>query len=194
MPKTLLPLFLLLLPACSRLELARDQLLQHIDALLGDIDVKAKQASAAVVQLAAGVDQVTKARIDVQVHHTRLSEDLTAVQEKIARTPEGHPRQRLVAEVESLRTSKARLGRVLELLTSREEQARDRLQNLRLLLSQIDSKQVALKALRRAVEVCEAGTLDFRRVEAEVRELETEIDSELQFQEIRLNEFDVEQD
>ncbi len=76
----------------------------------------------------------------------------------------------------------------LPLLQHREEQARDRLHALRILLAGIDSKGVALKSLRRAVEVCESGTLDFRKVEAEVKELETQIDTELQFQEIRLGD------
>ncbi len=127
-------------------------------------------------------------RIDVQVRHTRLSEDLTSVQEKLSRTQDGHSRQTLQSEAESLGKTKDRLGRVLGLLESRERQARDRLHTLRILLSGIDSKRVALKSLRRAVEVCESGTLDFRKVEAEVRELETQIDTELEFNEIRLSD------
>ncbi len=87
-----------------------------------------------------------------------------------------------------------RLGRVLGLLENRERQARDRLRSLRLLLAGIDSKQVALKSLRRAVEVCEAGSPDFRSVEAEVKELESAIDTDLEFNEIRLNDLSVDWD
>jgi len=153
MSKTLLLILLLLLTGCGRLELAREQALSQIDSLLGETDVKRQEANAGVAELATRVDQLTKARIDVEVRHVRISEDLAAVQERLARTQGGHPRQRLVAEAESLRTTKDRLGRVLGLLQHREEQARDRLQNLRLLLSQIDSKQVAL--IRGELEVGE---------------------------------------
>ena len=185
-----IPLILLLTAVgCGpRWETAKEQVLRQIDSLLDSIDLKSRQATASVAELANGVDQLTHARIDIQVRHTRLAEDLTSVQEKIARTQEGHSRQALQSEAESLKTTRDRLGRVLALLESRERQARDRLHALRLLLSQIDSKRVALKSLRKAVEVCEAGTLDFRKVEAEVRDLETQIDTELEFQEIRLGD------
>ncbi len=192
MTRTLPLIVLLLLPGCGpRLEVAREQVLRQIDSLLGEIDVKSRQANDAVGQLARGVDQLTRARIDVEVRHTRLAEDLTSVQEKLSRTQDGHSRQTLQSEAVSLQTTKDRLGRVLGLLESRERQARDRLHALRILLAGIDSKRVALKSLRRAVEVCESGTLDFRRVEMEVRDLETQIDTELQFQELRLSDLSV---
>jgi peptidoglycan hydrolase CwlO-like protein len=193
MSKTLLLILLLLLTGCGpRWDIAREQVLSKIDSLLGEVDVKRQEATAAVAKLAMGVDELTHARVDVQVKFTRLSEDLTAAQEKLARTQEGHPRQRLVAEAESLRTTKDRLGRVLGLLQHREEQAKDRLQNLRLLLAGIDSKQVALKAIRNAAEVCDG--IDFKSVEAEIKELEAAIDTELEFQEIRLGELEVDLD
>ncbi len=189
MSKTLPLILVLILAGCGpRWETAREQVLAQIDSLLDGIDLKSREATASVAELGRGVDQLSHARIDVQVRHTRLSEDLTSVQEKLARTQEGHSRQALQSEAESLKTTKGRLGRVLALLESRERQARDRLQNLRILLSQIDSKRVALKSLRRAVEVCESGTLDFRKVEMEVKELETAIDTELQFNELRLTD------
>ncbi len=195
MSRTIPLILLLLLAGCGpRWETAREQVLAQIDTLLDSIDLKSRQANDAVGELTKGVDQLTKARIDVQVRHTRLAEDLTAVQERITRTPEGHSRQSLVADAMSLKTTKDRLARVLAVLESRERQARDRLHALRILLSQIDSKRVALKSLRKAVEVCESGTLDFRKVEMEVRDLETQIDTELQFQEIRLNDLSVDLD
>lgn len=68
----------------------------------------------------------------MQVRHTRLSEDLVAVQEKLARTQEERSRRTLQSEVESLGTTKERLGRVLARLESRERQARDCLHAIRL--------------------------------------------------------------
>ncbi len=185
-----IPLILLLLfTGCGpRWETAREQVLAQIDSLLDTIDLRSRLATASVAELETGVNQLSHARIDVAVRHTRLTEDLDAVQEKIARTQEGLSRQALQVEAESLRTTRDRLARVLTLLRHREEQARDRLQALRLLLSQIDSKRIALKSLRKAVEVCESGTLDFKSVEAEIKELEAQIDGELEFQEIRLSD------
>ncbi len=196
MPKPVLPILLLLvLTGCGpRWDVAREQVLSKIDTLLGEVDVKCREADSAVAQIAAGVDQISRARIDVQVRHVRLSEDLTAVEERIERTQEEAPRRSLQSEAESLKTTRDRLGRVLGLLENRERQARDRLHALRLLLAGIDSKQVALKSLRRVLGVCEAGSLDFRSVEAEVRELESAIDTELEFNEIRLSDLTVDWD
>ncbi len=194
MPKATLILLLLLTGCGPRWETAREQVLSQIDTLLDSIDLKSRQANSAVDELETGVDHLSHARTDIQVRHTRLAEDLTSVQERIARTQEGHSRQALQSEAESLRTTKDRLGRVLVLLESRERQARDRLHALRILLTGIDAKRIALKSLRKAVEVCESGMLDFRKVEMEVRELETAIDTELQFQEIRLGDLTVDWD
>ncbi len=185
MSKTLPLILVLILAGCGpRWETAREQVLAQIDSLLDGIDLKSREATASVAELGRGVDQLSHARIDVQVRHTRLSEDLTSVQEKLARTQEGHSRQALQSEAESLKTTKGRLGRVLALLESRERQARNRLQNLRILLSQIDSKRSRIEgdsACRGGVRKRNPRLSQIGR-ERKSRNWRSAIDTELQFQ------------
>ena len=193
MPKALPLILLLTAVGCGpRWETAKEQVLTKIDTLLGEIDLRSRLATASVAELETGVNQLSHARIDVAVRHTRLAEDLTAVQGETR----PNPRRGIPDKASSPRRCRFGPPRTASAESwgfwkAESDRARDRLHAVRILLSQIDSKRVALKAIRQAVEVCEAGSLDFRKVESEVRDLETQIDTELEFQELRLNDLNV---
>lgn len=92
-------------------------------------------------------------------------------------------RKSLAAQAETLQSTAERLQGVVALLETREQAGRDRLDSLKGLLVEIDAKAVALKAIKEAAWVADAGALDFEALERQVRDLEAKIDGELAYHE-----------
>ena len=77
----------------------------------------------------------------------------------------------------------------MPLLEQREQEGRNRLDTLKALLVQIDAKKVALMAVQEAVSAVEdAGALDFEAIERQIREIESQIDGELVYNEETLKQ------
>jgi len=92
-------------------------------------------------------------------------------------------RKKLDREAEGLKASQKRLQEVVRILESREAEGSERLATLKLNLSEIDSKAVALKSMQEAASLTgDSGKIDFDGIEKQVRDLSTKIDVELAFQ------------
>src|SRR5690606_24310164 len=92
-------------------------------------------------------------------------------------------RQRIASDLDALKSSKQRLEEVVTSIERRKQDSQERLQKLKLALSEIDAKAVALKSIHDASTITDASeTLDFEHVERQVQDLSSKIDVELAFQ------------
>ena len=93
-------------------------------------------------------------------------------------------RKKAFAEADSFAATKERLEKIVAMIQRREREGRDRLDILKTLLTEIDAKGVALKAIQEATRIAgQADVLDFDAIERQVRDLEAEVDAELAFHE-----------
>ena len=77
-------LALLLVGCGARTEVAKEKILAQVDKLLGEIDVKKKEAQMAVQGMEAGIDKIKMGKIESKMRLTQVTESLTAVEGKIA--------------------------------------------------------------------------------------------------------------
>lgn len=188
-----------------------DGLLGEVEVKRKEIDPAISAAEAALTHLAKSrVEvQVRAAQIstDLSHAHDRLSEtdrslvrlrDLlsqdcpveiigttyTSSQLKGMASRTMSARKGLAAQVATFQSTHQRLANVVALLEQREQEGRNRLDALKGLLVGIDAKKVALVAVQEAVSAVEdAGALDFEAIERQIREIESQIDGELSFNE-----------
>lgn len=67
----------------ARGEVARDNVLAQVDSLLGEINVKKKEAEIGVRNLTAGLDKITKGKIEAKIRLTKLTDKSTELEEKL---------------------------------------------------------------------------------------------------------------
>ena len=81
-------LVLCLLPALlgcgARVEVAKDKILAQVDSLLGEIDVKKKEAEIGVRNLTAAMEQYTRGKIKAKVKLKQVSGRLDELEKKVA--------------------------------------------------------------------------------------------------------------
>ncbi len=81
-------LVLCLLPALlgcgARVEVAKDKILAQVDSLLGEIDVKKKEAEIGVRNLTAAMEQYTRGKIEAKVKLKQVSGRLDELEKKVA--------------------------------------------------------------------------------------------------------------
>jgi hypothetical protein len=112
----------------ARAEVAKDKVLAQVDALLGEIDVKRKEAEIGIRDMDTGLDQLKKGKIEAR---------------------------------EALKQN----------------------------LEEIDAKAVALKSIKDVSTLAGGGaTFDFEKVEKQVKDLSTKIDTELAFHDEKAKE------
>lgn len=201
--------------ARDRLLAEADRLLGEVEVHRKEIDPAIQQAEAALGRLKKGRIEIQVRASQISHHlsstHDRLAETDRALARlrdllgqgssvEIAGTAYTPPqltgmasrtistRKSLAAQAETLQSTAERLQGVVALLESREQAGRNRLDSLKGLLVEIDTKAVALKAIKEAARVADAGALDFKALESHVRDLEAKIDGELAFHEEMLRQ------
>src|SRR5688500_10440280 len=68
----------------ARTEVAKDHVLAHVDKLLGEIDVRKKEAEIGVRKAEAALDEVKKGKIEAKVRSARYADRLAEVEAKVA--------------------------------------------------------------------------------------------------------------
>lgn len=206
--------------ARDRLLAEADRLIGEIEVKRREIDPAVQRTGAALGQLKRSRIEVqvraSQISCDLTSTHDRLAQAdqaLARLRELLARnepveiagttyTPSQlqgmagrmlTTRKSLVAKVETLRATKDRLENIVAMLKLREQDGQDRLDALKSLPTEIDTKTVALKAVRQAAEAAESvGAVDFEALERQVRDLEVQIDGELAYHEEMLKQATVE--
>ena len=98
-------------------------------------------------------------------------------------------RKKLSTELESIKSARDRLATVVASLEQRERDGRDKMKALKQNLEEIDAKAVALKSIKDASTLSGGGaTFDFEKVEKQVKDLSTKIDTELAFHDEKAKE------
>ena len=98
-------------------------------------------------------------------------------------------RKKLATELETVKQARDRLGAVATLLEQQEKSGRDKIKGLKQYLEEIDAKAVALKSIKDAASLSGGGAaLDFEKVEKQVKDLSTKIDTELAFHDEKTKE------
>ena len=98
-------------------------------------------------------------------------------------------RKRLATEIEGIKSARDRLAVVATSLEQRETEGRDKIKTLKQTLEEIDAKAVALKSIKDASVISGGGAaLDFEKVEKQVKDLSTKIDTELVFHDEKAKE------
>jgi predicted RNA-binding protein with EMAP domain len=98
-------------------------------------------------------------------------------------------RKALATQVELLRQSRSRLDAVATNLENREKESLRKVSVLKLQLSEIDDKVIALKAIKDATTLSgNEPSVDFASVEESIRSLSTKVDAELAFQDEKWKE------
>ncbi len=77
-------LVLLLVGCGARTEVAKEKILAQVDKLLGDIDVRKKEAQLSVQGMEVGIDKIKMGKIESKMRLTQVSESLSAIEDKIA--------------------------------------------------------------------------------------------------------------
>jgi len=74
-----------LLVGCgARTEVAKEKILAQVDKLLGEIDVKKKEAQMAVQGMEDGIDKLKMGKIESKMRLTQVTESFSAIEGKIA--------------------------------------------------------------------------------------------------------------
>lgn len=68
----------------ARTQVLQDNITARVDRLLGDFQVKQKQAEIAIGQIQTGIDQLKRAKIETKVRNTQLSDQVKAIELKTA--------------------------------------------------------------------------------------------------------------
>ena len=98
-------------------------------------------------------------------------------------------RKKLSTELESIKSARDRLAAVAASLEQREKDGRDKIKALKQHLEEIDAKAVALKSIKDASTLSGGGAaLDFEKVEKQVKDLSTKIDTEMAFHDEKAKE------
>ena len=83
--KPLIVVCVLCLSGCgARIEVAKEKILAHVDALLGEIDVKRKEADIGIRNMALGLDQLKRGKIEARVKEAQFAERVAEIEGKIA--------------------------------------------------------------------------------------------------------------
>ncbi len=83
--KRLVVLCVLCISGCgARVEVAKEKILAHVDALLGEIDVKRKEAEIGIRNMDVGLDQLKRGKIEARVKEAHFAERVAEIQGKIA--------------------------------------------------------------------------------------------------------------
>ncbi len=97
-------------------------------------------------------------------------------------------RKKLATELDGVKSASDRLGSVVASLKEREEDGRNKMTALKQHLEEIDAKAVALKSIKDASTLSGGATVDFEKVEKQVKDLSTKIDTELAFHDEKAKE------
>jgi phage shock protein A len=98
-------------------------------------------------------------------------------------------RKNIAVQLEAVKSARDRLGAVVASLEQREKDGRDKIKELKQHLEEIDAKAVALKSIKDAASLSGGGAaFDFEKVEKQVKDLSTKIDTELAFHDEKVKE------
>ncbi len=91
-----------------RAEVAKDGMPSQVDSLLREIAAQRKKLEVGQQKIAAGIDQLTKEKIEAKVKFTQISDKLTELQEKIAEADKAIARLRTTSRRTRMSRSLAR--------------------------------------------------------------------------------------
>ncbi|MFM2215928.1 MAG: hypothetical protein RL240_246 [Planctomycetota bacterium] len=208
-------LLLILYVGCdARSQVLKDNVVAKIDKMLGEFQVRQKEAEMALSKLESGMEQLKRARIETKIKLAQLTEKQNAAEAKIGEvdktigrlrdylSQEGDveisgkkfsqaqvkemadkmlsTRKKLVAEAETFEKSSKQVERSLTLLERNETNGKAKLDNVKLLLEEIETKKVALTAMQEVSATSTTGKeLDFTTLEKQVASLSEKISTEI---------------